>query len=72
MAALTALLLQRQRMKQGLTLSEVAKRLGAKSINSYARYEQGRSVPSIDKFYQLLSALSEDNSFVLAESRKNS
>jgi len=69
-ATLTAFLLRRQRMKHGLTLVEVSKRLGAKSFNTYARYEQGRSVPTIDKFNLLLSALSEDNDFVLTESQK--
>ncbi len=69
-ATLTAFLLRRQRMKHGLTLVEVSKRLSAKSHNTYARYEQGRSVPTIDKFSLLLSALSEDNDFVLTESQK--
>lgn len=69
-ATLTAFLLRRQRLKHGLTLVEVTKRLGAKSHNTYARYEQGRSVPTIDKFSFLLSALSEDNNFVLIESQK--
>jgi len=69
-ATLTAFLLRRQRLKHGLTLVEVSRRLGAKSHNTYARYEQGRSVPTIDKFSLLLSTLSEDNDFVLDESRK--
>ena len=69
-ATLTAFLLRRQRMKHGLTLVEVSKRLGTKSHNTYARYEQGRSVPTIDKFSLLLSALSEDNDFVVTESQK--
>ena len=71
-AALTALLLRRARAKSGLTLSEVAERLGAKSLNAYARYEQGRSVPTITKLSQLLAAVSEskkDKDFVLTESR---
>ncbi len=63
----TAFILRRQRMKHGLTLVEVCKRLGSKSHNTYARYEQGRSVPTIDKFNLLLSVLSEDNDFVLTE-----
>ena len=61
LAALTAFLLRRQRMKRGLTLMEVSKRLGAKSLNTYARYEQGKSIPTIEKFSQLLCALSPDN-----------
>jgi hypothetical protein len=70
LATLIAFLLRRQRMKQGLTLVDVAKRLGAKSHNSYARYEQGKSIPTIEKFGQLLSAVSPDNDFVLVESQK--
>jgi len=71
LSTLTAFLLRRQRMKQGLTLVEVAKRLGAKSHNTYARYEQGKSIPTIEKFSKLLSALSPDNDFVLVESQSN-
>ncbi len=68
LAALTAFLLRRMRMKQGLTLVEVSKRLGAKSHNTYARYEQGKSMPTLEKLSQLLAALSPDNDFVLSES----
>lgn len=68
-AALTALLLRRQRVKRGLTLSDVTKRMGARSLNSYARYEQGRSVPSIKRLSQLLAAVSQGGEFVLTESR---
>lgn len=71
LSTLTAFLLRRQRMKQGLTLVEVAKRLGAKSHNTYARYEQGKSIPTIEKFSKLLSALSPDDDFVLVESQSN-
>ena len=65
---LTAFLLRRQRLKQGLSLEEVTRVLGAKSLNAYARYEQGKSVPTVSKFHQLLSAVSP-SSFVLAESQ---
>ena len=68
-ATLIAFLLRRQRLKRGLSLRDVAGRLGAKSINAYARYEQGKSVPTVEKFNQLLSALSPKTSFVLVESR---
>jgi predicted RNase H-like HicB family nuclease len=71
LSILTAFLLRRQRMKQGLTLVEVANRLGAKSHNTYARYEQGKSIPTIEKFNKLLSALSPDNDFVLIESQSS-
>jgi hypothetical protein len=68
-AALTALLLRRQRVMRGLSLREVARRLGAKSLNSYARYEQGRAVPSVERLTRLLAAVSVGRDFVLAESR---
>jgi DNA-binding XRE family transcriptional regulator/predicted RNase H-like HicB family nuclease len=68
-ACLSAFLLRRQRTKRGLTLKDVAQRLGARSHNTYARYEQGKSVPTIEKFNQLLSAVSPDKSFILRESR---
>lgn len=69
LATLTAFLLRRHRIKHGLTLFDVRKRLGAKSHNTYARYEQGRSVPTIVKLHQLLSAVSPDKDFVLTESQ---
>lgn len=54
-AALIALLLRRQREAHGLSLAEVSKRLGQTSRNAYARYEQGASVPTIEKLQRLLS-----------------
>jgi protein involved in polysaccharide export with SLBB domain len=66
-AALGAMLLRRQRISRGLTLGEVARRLGAKSHNAYARYEQGRSVPTMDRFTRLLAAVSPESDFVLTE-----
>lgn len=67
--ALTALLLRRARARAGLSLAQVAVRLGAKSINGYARYEQGRSVPSIAMLSRLYSAVGLAADFVLMESR---
>lgn len=64
---LIALLLRSQRTKRGLSLAEVTKLLGAKSQNTYARYEQGKSVPTISKLNQLLTAVSTKD-FVLVES----
>jgi len=68
-AALTAFLLRHKRIKSGLTLAEVARRLGSTSLNAYARYEQGRSVPTVPKLSELLSALASTKDFVLTESR---
>jgi hypothetical protein len=66
-AAWVAFLLRRQRMVHGLSLADVAERLGAKSRNAYARYEQGESVPTADKLMELLAALAPDRDFVLSE-----
>jgi hypothetical protein len=67
-AHLTALLLRRQRVRRGLTLAQAARKLGARSLNSYARYEQGRAVPSIERLTRLLAAVT-GGEFVLTESR---
>lgn len=61
---LLALLLRRQRERQGLTLSEAAERLGQSSRNAYARYEQGRAMPSVEKLEQLLKAIAPDQRIV--------
>lgn len=66
-AALVAILLRRQREKHGLSLSEVAGRLGARSKTAYARYEQGRSVPSAAKLFDLLAAVAPGADFTLLE-----
>lgn len=68
-AVLTALLLRRARLKAGLSLEEVAARLGAKSLNSYARYEQGRSMPSVEQLTRMFSAVAKSREFVIMESR---
>jgi transcriptional regulator with XRE-family HTH domain len=47
----------------------VARRLGARSHNTYARYEQGRATPTVVKLMQLLEAVSGERDFVLVESR---
>jgi hypothetical protein len=56
-AELVALMLQRQRVKQGLTLMEVAQRLGSKSPNALGAYEQGKREPSIGQLERLLKAI---------------
>ena len=66
---LIALLLRRQREKSGLSLAQVARRLGVASKNTYARYEQGLSVPSIEKFSQLLASVMLGGDFTIGESR---
>jgi hypothetical protein len=66
--AMICLLLQRQRQVSGLSLAGAAARLGAKSRNAYARYEQGASVPTVEKLDQLLQAVSGGRDFVLLPS----
>jgi predicted RNase H-like HicB family nuclease len=61
---LLALLLRRQRERQGLTLAEAAARLGQRSKNAYARYEQGRARPTVEKLEQLLEAVAPDHRIV--------
>ncbi len=68
-AALIAFMLKQERLRSGLSLKQVAERLGVKSHNAYARYEQGRSVPTIQKLAELYAAVSPGSDMVLAESR---
>ena len=65
---LTRLILKRQRQRSGLSLAAVAQRLGSSSRNAYARYEQGKSIPSIQKMDQLLQAVSPDHDCVVSQS----
>lgn len=67
--ALVALLLRHRRSNAGLRLAEVSRRLGAASRNAYARYEQGLTVPTIDKLVELLEATDPKHDLVLARSK---
>src|SRR5882757_1873749 len=49
-AVFAAFVLRSLRTASGLSLADVAKRLKSKSRTVFARYESGRSTPSIDKF----------------------
>jgi len=69
LAALVALLLRRRRQAHGLSLAQVSRRLGQRSRNAYARYEQGKSVPTVEKLDELLRAIDPGRDFVLRESR---
>ena len=59
-ALLAAEVLKYQREKNNLSLSDVAKRLGASSLNAYAAYEQGARKPSLGKFRELLAVVAPD------------
>lgn len=52
-----AFVLSRVRETYGLTAREVAQRLNSKSPNAYARYEQGKAVPTVKKLEELLRAI---------------
>lgn len=62
---LISLFLSRQREKSGLSLSEAATRLGAKSRNAYARYEQGNAMPGLEKLTELYQAVVPGKDIVL-------
>ena len=70
--SLISLLLRRKRELSDLSLSQAAKRLGASSRNAYARYEQGRSNPTVDKLNELSYAVCPDADFVIKESAATS
>lgn len=65
--SMISLLLRRQRQKSRLSLAQVAERLGAKSRNAYARYEQGVSVPTVDKLDELLRAVAPGRDLVVQQ-----
>jgi hypothetical protein len=66
---LAAYLLMVQRDLAGLSLADVAERLGAASGNAYAAYEKGEREPSISKLRELLAAVNPD--LVLAVSPRH-
>lgn len=66
---MVSLLLQRKRELSGLLLAQVASKLGMKSRNTYARYEEGRSVPSVEKLNELLNAVCPQRDIVITESK---
>jgi hypothetical protein len=68
-AALVALVLQRLRQNSGKSLSQVAQAMGRSSKNAYARYEQGRAVPTIEMFDALLRAVSSDTTLIIGSRR---
>ncbi len=65
---LVALMLRRQRERSGLSLRDVARRLKQRSRNAYARYEQGQSVPTIEKLDELLAAVGADRTLLIGQS----
>ena len=66
--AMIALLLRRRRQAAGISLSEVASRLGVASRNAYARYERGDAVPTVEKLDELLRATGPGGELLLGVS----
>ena len=62
---LVSLILKRQRNRNHLTLDDVQERLGARSKNEYAQYEQGKALPGLEKLERLLKAIDPKHSPVL-------
>ena len=63
------LLLKRKRQLNNLTIKQVAERMGSTSKNAYARYEQGKTLPSIDKLQDLLNATGPFSDLVISQAR---
>ena len=57
---LIAFMLKQQRIKNHLTIQEITHRLRVNSINAYAQYEQGKSLPSLTKIQKFLSAMNRN------------
>jgi DNA-binding XRE family transcriptional regulator len=62
---LIAFLLKQQRARHGLTAAEVARRLKI-TKHAYAQYEQARSLPSLAKIEEFVSAMSRDAHVVIS------
>jgi DNA-binding XRE family transcriptional regulator len=60
MRLIIPLILRRLRAKHGFSLADMARSLGARSRNAYARYEQGHSMPTIVQFDRLMRSLHHD------------
>ena len=60
-----AMILRQKRIDNGLSIRDVASRLGQSSPNSYGRYENGKNIPTIEKFDELLAAIDPGLSSIL-------
>lgn len=69
-AVLATLLLRYQREVHKLTLADVAKKLGASSVNACAAYEQGKREPSLSKFIELLAVVAPEMALTVGPQSK--
>ena len=60
-----ALILKQKRIEMGLTIKDVTMRLGQTSPNAYGRYENGKNIPTLKKFDELLTAINPNTSSIL-------
>ena len=67
---LMAFALKQLRAHYGQTIRQVAQRMGSKSPRAYAKYEDGSTRPSLEKFANILRAISEEIEPVLTVARK--
>jgi predicted transcriptional regulator len=58
-ALLLGTALRQQRAHRGLSVRDVAQKMGSSSPTAYSRYEKGKTKPSFEKFSQLLKAIDE-------------
>jgi DNA-binding XRE family transcriptional regulator len=65
--AMVSILLRARRQKHGLSIAEVSEKLGYSSRNSYAKYEQGKTIPSVEKLEELLEAMDASITFSEAQ-----
>jgi transcriptional regulator with XRE-family HTH domain len=66
-AVLVAHVLKYQRETHGLSLADVQKALGESSRTTYARYERGQVVPSLQKLIDALRAVAPELGVVIEE-----
>ncbi|MGK5082687.1 type II toxin-antitoxin system HicB family antitoxin [Bdellovibrionota bacterium FG-1] len=64
-ATFVAFILGRLRVAHNLTARQMSERLQSSSPNAYARYEQGRAMPKLDKLEELLHAIDPTLGLVL-------
>jgi hypothetical protein len=62
---LTANVLRYQRQVHGLTIAQVAKKLGSSNHNAYAAYERAEREPSMSKYRELLRAIAPELRFTI-------
>lgn len=55
----------RMRSEKGLSLRELAARMGASSSEAWARYESGRASPTVEKLAELLEVVEPESRYVI-------